>query len=261
VTSDSSLLETLGHHPAKHSQAEAGVPAQLAAAFMGSQLSVPQRLHAFPGFVRRQEIARFLVKYELFKLIVGIHGNIAECGVFEGSGLFSWSHFSSILEPYNHTRRIFGFDTFSGFPSVDKADEALSQSEHLKVGGYAINTSVESEISSLAAVHDTNRPLGHIPRIGLVVGDAEVTIPRFIAENPHVLFSLIYLDFDIYAPTKVALECLYPRLVPGGILAFDEINCPEWPGETVAALESIGIDRLPLQRLPFDPHISFVVKK
>ena len=29
----------------------------------------------------------------------------------EGGGLFSWAHFSTILEPYNYHRKIIGFDT------------------------------------------------------------------------------------------------------------------------------------------------------
>ena len=37
---------------------------------------------------------------------------------FMGGGLLTWAQFSAIYEPYNHTRRIVGFDTFAGFPNL-----------------------------------------------------------------------------------------------------------------------------------------------
>jgi hypothetical protein len=44
----------------------------------------------------------------------------------------AWAHFSAILEPENHTRRIIGFGTFSGFPGVYEHDENIGQSVHLR---------------------------------------------------------------------------------------------------------------------------------
>jgi len=43
----------------------------------------------------------------------------------------------------------------------------------------------------------------------------------------------------------------------GAILAFDELDNPLWPGETLALLETLGINKLKLERLDFDPYISF----
>lgn len=73
------------------------------------------------------------------------------------------------------------------------------------------------------------------------------------------MISLLYLDFDIYEPTKVAIEYLYPRVVKGGIIAFDELNCAEFPGETTALLESL--EMVKLCRFPYDPYISYFVKE
>ena len=94
----------------------------------------------------------------------------------------------------------------------------------------------------------------------LVPGDACKTIPQFVASHPHLLISLLYLDFDLYAPTKVALEKLYPRVVKGGVIAFDELNCAEFGGETTALLESFNLREVELKRFPFDPYISYFVK-
>jgi hypothetical protein len=71
--------------------------------------------------------------------------------------------------------------------------------------------------------------------------------------------SLLFLDFDLYEPTKVAIETFLPRMPKGAIIAFDELDNPIWPGETMALLESIGFNRLKLQRLEWDPYISFAI--
>src|SRR5579864_4400618 len=117
----SKALETLGHHLNKYAPVERGVMDDLCAAFENSGVPVAQRLQTFPRHVRRQDIARFLVKHELFKLSLPANGSVVECGVFAGGGLLSWAHFSAIYEPYNHTRRIIGFDTVSGFPGVHRS--------------------------------------------------------------------------------------------------------------------------------------------
>lgn len=254
-------LAALGLFTSTHTSKESGVVDGLAALFDVSPLSTSQRLAAFPRHVRRQEIARFLTRYELFKLILTVPGSIAECGVFMGAGLASWLHFSSIMEPYNHPRRIIGFDTFQGFPGVQGRDLGTSSSELHHEHAFSTHAGIRDELEKLMRAHDLNRPLGHIPKVELVAGNAIETMPEYISRNPHFLLSLLYLDFDLYEPTKVALEHLYPRLVKGGIVAFDELNCPQFPGETQALLEVLKLSDVRLQRNPMDPYISWFVKE
>jgi hypothetical protein len=253
------LIKSLGHHAAKHTAGESTVMEDLCRAFEESQLSLAHRLEAFSAHVRRQDIARFLTKVELFKLAINSHGSIVECGVYSGAGLMTWMHCSSIFEPYNHTRRIVGFDTFDGFPSVSAEDNSPS-AEHVREGAFRLHSGARQELEHLIAIHDRNRPIGHIAKVELVAGDATKTIPQYLKDNPHFLISLMYLDFDIYEPTKAALEHFLPRVVSGGIVAFDELNCREFPGETTALLEKLSLDRVALRRFPADPYISYFIK-
>lgn len=248
-------------HASKQSPGEQAFMPALCSAFSNSALSLSHKLQGFSRHVRRQDVSRFLAKYELFKLGLPANGSIVECGVFTGSGLFNWLHFSSILEPYNHTRKIIGFDTFSGFPSIHEQDLKAGVSEHLHPGALSTTSDMKQEIENLAQLHDRNRPLGHIPKVQLVAGNACETIPDYVNRNPHLLISLIYLDFDIYEPTKVALENLYPRVVRGGVIAFDELNCPEFPGETTALMAHLDMRQVKLQRFPHDPYISYFIKE
>lgn len=214
------------------------------------------KMENFPKYVRRQNLTRYLALYEVFKRQMPVKGSIVECGVNHGFGLMSWAKFSAILEPVNLTRRIYGFDTFEGFPGVGEKDRSAS-SQHVKKGDLAAD--VHDELVQLIDVYDSTRYLGHVPKVRLVRGDATKTIPQFVEDNPHLVVSLLFMDFDLYEPTKVALEHLLPRMPKGAVLAFDELDNPLWPGETLAMLETHTRRPLRLERLDFDPYISFAV--
>lgn len=212
------------------------------------------KVENFPKYVRRQNLTRFLALYEIFKKILNVKGSIIECGVFRGFGTMSWTKFSAIMEPVNLTRRIYGFDSFSGFPSVSDKDLS-SASNHVKAGDLYANS--EEELNELISIHDTTRFIGHIPKTKLICGDAVKTIPQFVKDNPHLLVSLLFLDFDLYEPTRVALETFVPRMPKGSIIAFDELDNPLWPGETQAMLDFFKDRNLRIQRIDFDPYIGF----
>ncbi|MCL6590488.1 MAG: TylF/MycF family methyltransferase [Firmicutes bacterium] len=217
-----------------------------------------KKLENFPKYVRRQNLTRFLAQYEIFKRILPVKGSIIECGVFRGGGLMAWAKLSAILEPVNLTRRIYGFDTFEGFPSVSEKDRC-AKGENVKAGDLYSNS--YEELMSLIEIYDSDRFLGHVDKVHLIKGDAGKTIPEFIQKNPHVVVSLLFLDFDLYEPTSAAIEHFYPRIPKGGIIAFDELDNPLWPGETMAMLDKIGAGNLRIQRLEFDPYIGFAVKE
>ncbi|HPB24156.1 MAG TPA: TylF/MycF/NovP-related O-methyltransferase [Bacteroidales bacterium] len=211
------------------------------------------KLQNFIKYVRRQDITKLLARYEIFKKVLHTKGSIVECGVFKGAGLMSWALFSDMLEPVNLTRRIYGFDTFEGFPNVNEKDNNLLRNP----GIGDLKAEVYDELSELIRVFDKNRFLGHISKVSLVKGDVCKTIPDFIEKNQHLMVSLLFLDMDLYEPTKAAIQNFVPRMPQGSIIAFDELDNPIWPGETVALLETLGINKLALKRLDFDPYIAY----
>ena len=104
--------------------AETQAAEQIESIFNASGDSVALRLENFPKYVRRQHLKRFLAMYEIFKLIMPVKGSIVECGVFRGFGVMAWAKLSAMLEPENLTRRIYGFDTFDGFPAIRPRDRS-----------------------------------------------------------------------------------------------------------------------------------------
>lgn len=240
-------------------EAELQVGQEIAAIFDRSTDSTESKLENFPKYVRRQHLKRFLALYEIFKLVLPVKGSIVECGVFRGFGFMSWAKLSTILEPENFTRRIYGFDTFTGFPSIGDKDENIRDSDVIalpRTGDLSSNS--KDELESLVGLYDQDRFLGHMDKAHLIEGNACKTIPRFIEEHPHLIVSLLFLDFDLYEPTKAAIEHFVPRMPKGAILAFDELDNPIWPGETQALMDTLQINNVQIERLPWDPYIGFI---
>ena len=223
--------------------------------FKNSKSSLSSKLENFTKYVRRQNLSKFLVRHELFKLQSNIKGSIIECGVHEGGGLMTWAHLSAIMEPHNYSRKVIGFDTFKGFPGLSSKDLKNFQ----KKGYFKENYDTYSDIKSSIKLYDSNRSLNHVEKVILVKGNAEKTIPQFLKNNKNLLISLIWLDFDIYKPTSVALKNLIPRLVKGSVIAFDELNNPMWPGETLAAIENNILSLGKLKCFNFEPNISYLI--
>lgn len=219
--------------------------------------TISEKLENFPKYIRRQKVTRFLALYELFKLVLPVKGSIVECGAFNGFGTFSFANFSAVLEPLNFMRHIYAFDSFNGFPQVDGKDRRFGAEDQAEEGDLC-STSFES-FEAARNCFDNSRPLSHIGKLSFIKGDATETIPQFFKKNPHVLISLLFLDFDLYKPTATALEHCLPRMPKGAVLAFDELDNPNWPGETLAMLEVHAKKGLEIKRFSFDPYIGYCI--
>ena len=204
----------------------------------------------FPVLLRRQHLKRFLAHSELFKMTREVPGDIAELGVYRGLGLMTWAN---LLESYcvgDRTKTVFGFDNWKGFAQLSKQDGGEKALSGKEVGGFS-PSAFKEELESAIRIFDGDRFIPWKPRIKLVEGDIGETIPRFADENPGVRFSLIHFDCDLYKPTKIAIEKLWPRLSRGGIMIFDEYSIHDWPGETMAVDEFLS-DKPHVQLRKFD---------
>jgi hypothetical protein len=69
--------------------------------------------------LKRNSLARIIYYHDLYQKCLNTPGVICEFGVHWGAGLSTLLNLRSIIEPYNHSRHIFGFDTFEGFQNTD----------------------------------------------------------------------------------------------------------------------------------------------
>jgi len=201
-------------------------------------------------FRDRQSISRLISRVDLFRKIQNIQGSIVECGVYQGNNLFLNYHLSNIFDPYNFKRKIIGFDTFTGFTSINKKKDKFGKQNYLNNVSY-------SGLKKISKIQDLNKPLSHISQIQLIKGDACKTIPKYISSNKHLIISLLYLDFDLYEPTKIALKKLVPLIPKGGILVFDELNDERWPGETEALKEILNLNKITLKKFTYETHTTY----
>ena len=205
-------------------------------------------------FLDRRLVSRVLFVDEIYRQILGIHGSIFEFGVRYGSNLSLFTSMRGIHEPFNHNRKIVGFDTFEGFVGVESHRDGEAQS-----GDFAVTKGYEDFLQDLLLQHEQMAPLENIRKFQLVKGDASVTIEAYLRDHQETVISLAYFDFDIYKPTVDCLRAIVPYLSKGAIIVFDECNDAAFPGETAALREVLGTNKFTLRHSPYRGNAAYLV--
>ena len=209
-------------------------------------------------YMRSSALAKILFLNELYQLIIDVPGVILEFGTWRGQNLVVFENLRAIYEPFEQSRRIVGFDTFSGYPELGARDR---EGDTVKAGGYGIEADYRPYLQRLISYHESSNVLGDQGKHSLVEGDVTRTAPKFFEDHPETIVALAYFDMALYEPTKVALRAVLPHTVPGTVLMLDELNSREYPGETLAFKEEIrdrGI-RYRIRRSRYMPERSILI--
>lgn len=206
-------------------------------------------------FLTSKNLSRLLFYYEIYKKIICLHGIIVEFGVRWGQTLSIMSALRGIFEPFNRHRKIVGFDTFEGFKGLCERDGDLCKSTD---GSFSVPPRYEDYLSEILLMQEQLNPMSHLKRYELIKGDAVITVPDYLRRHPETIISLAVFDFDIYRPTKAALEAVRPHLCKGSVLVFDELCDDIFPGETAALKEVFGLNNVRIQRYPMTSRISYL---
>ncbi|MDD5633649.1 MAG: crotonobetainyl-CoA--carnitine CoA-transferase, partial [Candidatus Omnitrophica bacterium] len=126
-------------------------------------------------------------------------------------------------------------------------------------GSFSVPEGYEAYLNEILSMQEALNPMSHLKRYELVKGDAVQTIPDYFIKHPETMASLAIFDFDIYKPTKTALEAIKPCLCKGSVLVFDELCDDIFPGETVALKEVFGLNNLKIHRFAMTSRISYAV--
>lgn len=229
---------------------------QLSNLMENSPIPSNQRLSNLGLYLDAKNLSRILFMDFMYRQIVDVQGVVMDFGTRWGNNMVLFQSLRGIYEPFNRHRKILGFDTFTGFPSVDAKD---GNSPLMYEGNLTVGSEYKFYLDELLAHHESLNPLAHISKVEVCVGDASLTLPKYIDENPETIIALAYFDFDIYEPTKICLEAIKPRLVKGSVLGFDELNDPDSPGETLALMEVFGLNNIQLKRFPYTSRTSYFV--
>jgi hypothetical protein len=207
-------------------------------------------------FMRSGTLAKLLFLNEMYQKILDLPGIVCEFGVWWGQSLVVFENLRAVYEPYNYTRRVVGFDTFSGYVGIGDKDK---RSDTIDEGVYGVPEGYETFLEELIDYHERENVSGHIKKHELIKGDAAETSKAYFEKNPETLVALAFFDMALYKPTKECLESISARLVKGSIIAFDELCNREYPGETQAALEVLGLKNFSVKRSRFLPDRAYFI--
>src|SRR5258706_16121466 len=94
-------------------------------------------------------LSKLLARYELFKRIMSVPGDIIECGVYRGASLFLWANLLEVFAPRSQ-RRVLAFDTFRGFPKRLVLAEDRANAERLGTDANRFHPRTLQEIKDTA---------------------------------------------------------------------------------------------------------------
>lgn len=166
-------------------------------------------------FVGTKNIKRAAFILSLLERVRAVPGDVAEFGVWRGA---TTSIMAKMLS--DGPKVVHAFDNFDGFDAQIQQDKQLRSS-------YKGNL---EELQAMLAVS------GLSEAVEFHIGDICKTVLDF-----NTRLSFVLIDCDVYEPCAAALQRCHGLLSPGGLIVFDEWNCPEWPGETQAANEFLAI--------------------
>ena len=215
----------------------------------------------FQIYTRRIFLKKFLAHYEFFRMTVDLPGDIVELGVYRGASLMSWANFLEIRNMGDRQKQVFGFDNFAGFASFDEKDGKSDENVGKKLDGFD-GGAFEDILKDAIAIFNQDRFIPYKPRVVVIKGNIEETIPQFVIDKPGLRISLLHFDCDMYRPTKVAIETLWPLVVPGGVVLFDEYGIRPWEGESNAIDEFFAGKNVRIRRFDWAPNPGgYIIKE
>lgn len=174
-----------------------------------------------------------ILKY--LKLTQNVKGEVVECGVGRGRSLISILY---ILNKFKSKKKIFAFDSFSGFGKIHKHDKSFRKPKP-KDWSSSPNQKIKYSAEFIKKVLSLHMQENKI-KIKFYKGYLKKSLPKnkSIFKNK---ISFINADIDLYEGHKDLLQNLWPFLSKGGIIYFDDIllkkNKLKFPGAKKAFLE------------------------
>jgi O-methyltransferase len=156
----------------------------------------------------------FLIANVNAVLAAAVPGAFAELGVWQGSS-------AKLLRRLAPDRRLYLFDTFSGFDAADAADDPSGTS-----AGFFSDTSLE-RVQRFVGTDNVVYCVGRFPETADRIPEDEC-------------FAVVHIDMDLYESTKQALEYFYPRMAKGGLVIIHDYAGGSWPGVAAATDEFLA---------------------
>ena len=144
----------------------------------------------------------------------GVSGDFLEAGVFRGGTALLEA---MIIADSGQARPLHLFDSFEGMP------ETTDGLDRFQKGDF--NSTSAGKVAEILTPY---------PFVTMHVGFIPQTFRQF---DPGPI-AWAHVDVDIYQAVKDSIEFIYPRLVQGGFMVFDDYGFPSCPGARRAVDEA-----------------------
>jgi len=151
-----------------------------------------------------------------------------EFGVYRGRSICTFAD-------NNNGKMVYGFDSFEGLPEFWDNDNPLGvySLDGLVPEGAIVGNNDDNPGMYSKEPTRTKRPWPS--NVSLIKGWFSDTLPGFLTEHTDKV-AFLHIDSDIYSSCKCVLDLLEERIVPGTIIAFDEIiDYPEFRKHEIKA--------------------------
>jgi hypothetical protein len=181
----------------------------------------------------RRVFNKLISRALLYNEVKNIPGDIVECGVFKGTGLYTFLKLKNIFNP-NSSKKVIGFDFFDTdglISSINNKEDKDAMNVLFKERHFSHTQSFKENFKLQLINHGFFES-----EFDLIEGDVSETTKHFSQSNPGFKISLLYMDLDLEIPTYDTLVNLWDNVTKGGIIVFDEYGYHKWS-------ESKGVDR------------------
>jgi hypothetical protein len=172
-------------------------------------------------------------------MVMDVPGDVVECGVFKGSGIYTLAKLHRLFKPNIAYQRIVGFDFFEAgreMPFAHPKDKKCLDQHGDRW------SSREAILGNLAQQQIRN--------VELVAGNVVDTTAAYVRDHLGFRIALLYLDVVNYEGTLACLRNLYPVISVDGVVAFDEYACRSF-GESDAGDEYFRGQDVELKSFPW----------
>ncbi|WP_263386770.1 TylF/MycF family methyltransferase [Ruegeria marisflavi] len=141
--------------------------------------------------------------------VLHLQGDFVECGVWKG---FSFAFLTDYLEFSKIDKTLYLYDTYQGIPEAMNSEKRSNR---------VYEQDIANDPDAILKV--VQRRFANVPNTRIVQG----MVPDSFAQACPEQISLLHIDMNSAASEIAALEVLFDKVVPGGMIVFDDYG---WTG-------------------------------
>lgn len=205
----------------------------------------------------RRVFNKLVARTLIYDSVKDIPGDIVECGIFKGSGLFTFLKLKKVMNP-NSAKKVVGFDYFDTdnlIKNISGNQDKVAMETLFRGRNFTHNESSKIEMEKKIIENGFSKH-----DFELVEGDITITSREYVKKNPGFKISLLYMDLDLEEPTYQTLNNFWENITIGGIIVFDEYGYNKWS-------ESKGVDRfikekgIRIKSLNYNCPTAYIIKE